>query len=248
MSDSKFPVKCILVTGAPGTKFDFVAGWLSTLPLFMNNFWHIDPDTGKSHGRAHIEGLDLFEINSIELELSHYNYKADASSGYYVAFPLSGNYLQNQISLDLIDSGAVKVVNIFFEIENRNTVIWDAMCQGYLADNRLYNIHNTESSLHIVEKIEELFDDYWAYNRKISYPITRGASDREITEELAIELSYTKLFVPGGSRYLCSMLGIEASERHHVYYDAMLPLSVSPDEIFQFGKLWKKSDYIVIDS
>jgi hypothetical protein len=213
----------------------------------MNNFWHIDPVTGKSYGQTHIEGLDIFEINSLELELANYNYIADATSGYTVVYPLSGHNLQHQISPELVTSGAVKILNIFFEIENRNTVVWDAMCQGHLTDNRLYSIHNTEPAGDIAKKIEALFEDYWAYNRTVSYPVTRGAHDREIVEELSIELSYNKLFVPGGSRYLCNMLGIEASERHHAYYDAMLPLSASPEEIFRFGKLWKKSDYVVID-
>ena len=108
MSDSKFPVKCILITGSPGTKYDFVAGWLSTLPLFMNNFWHIDPVTGKSYGQTHIDGLDIFEINSLELELANYNYIADATSGYTVVYPLSGHNLQHQISPELVTSGAVK--------------------------------------------------------------------------------------------------------------------------------------------
>lgn len=39
------PIRLYIVVARLGARGDFLAGWLGTLPNFIDTQWHIDPDT-----------------------------------------------------------------------------------------------------------------------------------------------------------------------------------------------------------
>jgi hypothetical protein len=58
-----------------------------------------------------------------------------------------------------------------------------------------------------------------------------------------LTVDYNKLFIPGGSIYLCDVLGLDVGEVYHDYWDKMLKFSNAPDTITAYGKTWNKNDY-----
>ena len=64
---------------------------------------------------------------------------------------------------------------------------------------------------------------------------------KKLAPAAPVDLDYAELFKPGGSHYLCNMVGATAPERAHAYWNAMLPFINAPDSCTAFGREWDKS-------
>jgi len=207
-----------IITGPGGSRIDFIAGWLGCLPNFVNNWWGIDPLTGQSVGNMRaLKRLD----SDPNAELSHFfpehvTFKKDAELTY--AGSCHGYHLNTQISnLDF-----VKVFYIDTKKADPNKLAWEFFAKTYLSRSPLSEIPDL---------------------KRINQGVIKNTIDTNIKFNNSIVLDYTKLFVPGGSRYLCDVTNITVSDRYHAYYDTCLFWADTPMEIEAHGKTWRYVDY-----
>lgn len=250
---TKTPIKITMVSGQPGSRTDFAAGWLGTLPGFIDNMWYIDPETGQSNGRMRMTkqfrpGTDIDHV------ISNHGYKLSQQSNLTFAgawHPWENRKLEK---LDLyIDSGLINLCHIDVEPECIAKVFWENGVKTGLS-SWTWRLGQSELPLQwgvdqiilrdkIVEKIEDITDQ-----QRIHFFETQMMKKNNFPRPAPLlyphcVLSYKELFQPGGSYYLCNKLGITAGQRYHEYWDAMLSVADSPTELTVWGRTWRQQDW-----
>ena len=229
-------IKLILITGIGGNRGDFVAGWLSTLPKFIDSHWSIDTSSGVSINTKNrfAKYFDDHQESTLTLHdvLRNAGYTLSQDATNMVASRCHGHNLAQRIDPSDLKENLVKIFNIKVEPHNLDKVKWEFFCKTYLTrrlEGELFVDMEHEQRIAHVEKIIELARSNRNNHVAVNLPL--------------IDLSYDTLFKPGGSVYLAESLGLDVQSKYHQQYDQMLLLADSPDEIFKYGKLWKRSDY-----
>jgi hypothetical protein len=239
-------VRLYLCTGVGGARHGFLAGWLGTLPNFIDNQWRIDPMTGHANGAMNTtmvinSGMSFNEFLSDRLLV------LDATSDLCLAGQLHGHALIPYYHE--IDYNCVTVVNVDVTNIAPSQIHWEFLVKTYLRkdrsrhnlgeNNRLWNIDQSinQSVITNQDRIEKF--------KQLSATLAQSRVVDAILHSPVkfINLDYAKLFQIGGSQYLCNLLDITVAERHHLYWNQMLPLTQSPDEITVWDTLWRKSDF-----
>lgn len=207
----------MLVTGAGGTRIDFIAGWLGTLPGFINNKWSINPVTGASFSDSCLTKQIDYEPNTtVEKYMKEqFEVEIDPTASHTFCGSLHGFGLHARLE----NSSAVKIIHIAFDDSSWHKINWDFFVKTYLTTPSLRHYSNSPNEIKFT-------------------PMYRIARHPD-----SIVVDYEKLFVPGGSRYLCDKLEITVPDKHHEFYNDMLKWADSPLEIEAHGKVWKFSDY-----
>lgn len=241
--------KVILVAGECGARMDFVAGWLGTLPLFLDNEWHMDPLTGQSYGfMRHTKILDVKKIDSF-LNLFRGHFIINPSADLYYAGSLHASMPENilsainfgQAELLVIDTSNVSFSHIQWEctvktllsqIRTREAInLWNRPWQVDLNINKI-GITNLDRITLVKQQLCSAGNQRYSNSLLISDLIPHKKVD------------YNLLFRSGGSKYLCNMLELpNFDERYHNFWDCQLPLSTSPESLTVWGETWNKADY-----
>lgn len=201
-------INCWLVIYPGGARGDFVAGWMGTLDTFIDSAWHIDVRTGKS-----TLDIDWFKVLTQNPRLhaddilAQYGLRADPRAQYSIAGgfhadPRGNTAAQINANYNVV---AIDPATVDFELADReyalktNTTI-DRSLDSYMQGTAFV----TRTDAHV--------------------PITPVQRFKEIYAQLdtAVQLNYNKLFVPGGSKYLCAQTGLQASKQHHSLWDTNL--------------------------
>jgi hypothetical protein len=215
---------CWLITGPGGSRIDFVAGWLGTLPGFINTRWSICPYTGLSRSDANLtKELDYRPEVTLSTALSNINVVESALT--YVGV-CHGRHLNQQVDVP------ARIFSIVVDDANWKKVNWEFVIKTYFTEiPTLTLLQNPPSGISNEEKL-------LIVNQRLSAP-----TNHHPTINNSIPLEYKELFKPGGSRYLCNILGLEVNDCYHDFYQAMLPVANSLPEYHYLGKLWRFSDY-----
>jgi hypothetical protein len=236
------PIKIWFVVGLGGDRADFVSGWLGTLPGFVNNRWLIDPVSGVSYGymgnfRSIDQGVPVDDIaKSYQLTISPH-------AEFIYAAACHGIRLNFKNYQSYVESGAIRFVTIDTSQANLNTINWEFYVKTYLSHRRTLDAVQGTCEQWVIDNQINLgtitdSDRIDKLKQLLSCPGVRKVSNYPTTL-----IDYTKLFCPGGSRYLCNQLSITAADSHHRYWDSMLEFSRSPDTINVWGVQWNKQDY-----
>jgi len=250
----KTPIKITMVSGQPGARTDFVAGWLGTLPNFIDNYWYIDPETGQSNGKMRMTkqfrpGFDIDDV----LSSNGYKLSQMSSLTFAGAWHPWHNYKVEKLDL-YVNSGLINICHIDVEPECVAKVFWENKVKTGLS-SWTSRIGQPELPLQwgvdqimlrdgLVQKIEDITNqqriDFFEMQMRrngILKPVTVPYSH--------CVTSYKELFQPGGSYHLCDKLGITVDQRYHKYWDAMLSVADSPDELTVWGRTWWRQDWPV---
>ena len=250
--------KVILVAGESGARMDFVAGWLGTLPQFLDNEWHIDPLTGQSYGfMRHSKMLDHKKFDRFS-DLFEEHFTLNPAADLWYAGALHVNMPENILSA--VNSGQAELLIIDTSAVCFSHIHWERTVKTYLSQLRTREAFNRWRRTWQVD------------GRIIKYSTTPDSDNSGVTNldrialvkeyllrginrlygcmpPLALPIPHKKadynlLFQSGGSRYLCNILGLpEVSERYHNFWNCQLPLATSPDSLVVWGETWNKSDY-----
>jgi hypothetical protein len=246
---TKTPIKLTIVSGIPGARTDFVAGWLGTLPNFIDNYWYINPETGQSNGRMRLTkqfrpGIDIDEV------LSNHRYRLTQSANLTFAGAWHPWHNAKVEKLDTyINEGSINLCHIDVELECTAKVYWENRVKTGLSswtsligqpDLPLqWGVDQIMLRDGLVEKIE-----YLTNQQRIDFfeiQLRRNGILKPITLPYPhCVVSYKELFQPGGSYHLCDKLEITAGPRYHEYWDAMLLVADSPDELTVWGRTWRR--------
>jgi hypothetical protein len=251
---TKTPIKITMISGQPGARTDFVAGWLGTMPEFVDNFWYIDPETGQSNGKMRMTkqfkpGSDIDDV------LSNHGYKLSQKSNLTFAGAWHPWHNAKIEKLDLyVNSGLINLFHIDVEPECVAKVFWENKVKtglsswtcrfGQLELPLQWGVDQIMLRDKIVAKIEDITDqqriDFFEIQMRRNSVLKAAPS---LYPHCVV--SYKELFQPGGSYYLCNKLGITAGQRYHKYWDAMLSVADAPEEIIVWGRTWRQQDWPV---
>jgi hypothetical protein len=254
--------KIILIVGAAGARKDFASGWLGLCDNFVRLNWRIDPLIGYS--RIDSVGHDISAVvDSIERGDLHIDPTVnqrlaitchiDDSLGVNTADVSTVNKLAK-----LVNSNVLTIAGIDLHKADMVQYHWDRLVKVHACIGMEYNNHYRQQnpdSVSNVFHISDLVTDEYAINHienRINLAIeNRSLPPREqdnhwslykkLDSLLPLDLDYAELFKPGGSYYLCNVVGATAPERAHAYWDAMLPFINAPDSCTAFGREWNKS-------
>lgn len=229
------PIKILGICGAGGLRMDFIAGWLGKLPKFIESQWHINPITRQSQSiTSNVLFLDRdFDLEAV-LETS-YHYKLDPAADLQYATKL---HALNDRYRYLLANKSIKVYNLVADSTvDISQVTWEFFIKTYgkysyqqWHIDTLINqpIITDQDRINQLDKLltNKSVVDTW-YNKSTEYPV----------------LEYSKLFVPGGSQYLCDIIDIKVVDDYHKFWNAMLELADTPSEVTLWGKRWRKQDY-----
>lgn len=235
------PIKILAIVGPGGARMDFIAGWAGTLPNFYPSHWGIDPLRRQST-LATQQVLDLMYPPSITGFLESQKYMLDSAAN--LTFAIKSH--QIDITLyPLIHAQTLKVCHIDITNADIVTLAWEFVIKTYLRpqwpptsptrwgiDTKLSPGCTDQQRIEAIDQQIKFqcrfFKKYSKQNFKYEY----------------VDLKYVDLFSPGGSRYFCKKVDIFADDSYHNFYDLVLPLSQTPDEVSQWGHVFCKKDYI----
>lgn len=238
-------VKLLLVTGPGGARMDYVSGWLGTLPYFIDCEWVVDPTTGQSRGRHQALKYIDHSVNLTEI-LEQQNLVLDTTASLTWAGGNHGFALSD--NKPSIENQSIRIAVINVAPQDECKIVWEFYVKTYFIERRGFGViqgyqrpwaidDNCNQSLTDEQRIEHV--EALIKNHHNCMGITKPNYDFPVTY-----LDYAKMFVPGGSYYLCQQLGIvKATQHHHDLWDALLPFAASPDVITVWGKTWVKDDY-----
>jgi len=252
--------KIVLIAGGAGARKDFVGGWLSLCNGFIRTPWRIDPLSGYSR-------IDTGIVWTIPLLLDRLecgNLRIDSNANQTLAITA---HVDNDVSVsdsnikklaELVNAGNLSIAGIDLDRADMIQYHWDRLFKVYLClgmdYNQYYRQYNVDLCKNLFNTLDTLTDDHAVkfINKRIDIVLEEQhlpARDQDnhwpfykkLKPLAPVDLVYAELFKPGGSYYLCDMLGTTAPERAHVYWDAMLPFINSPDSCHAFGREWNKS-------
>ena len=239
-----------MVIGPGGARMDFVAGWLGTLPGFVDSRWSIDISTGVSLGDTHITKSLDYPDSDIKRIMYHQNMCLDKDADLIWTGSCHGNRLSRLKVLNELRH--VDIVHIDLTGADTDQIGWEFLAKTYLTKRR--NIsdclnQNFWAIDHVIDKEKQLISDQDRIEKfvqlsKVKDGITQQIKNIKLDGIRYTNLLYTDLFQPTGSYYLLDQLGLVASGRHHELWQSALKLSTTPDQVEAWGKIWNKLDLL----
>jgi len=229
---------------------DFVAGWLGTLPGFVDSRWSMDIGTGLSVGDTHFtKSLDNPD-SDIGRIMYHQDMCLDKDADLIWTGSCHGNMLSR---LKLFNElGQVDIVYIDLTGANIDQIYWEFLAKTYLTKRR-HIVDYLNQNLWIIDRDIDKEKQLISDQDRIEKFIQLSKGKNQITQQIKnikldgiryTNLLYTDLFQPTGSHYLLDQLGLVASERHHELWQSALKLSTTPDQVEAWGKIWTKLDLL----
>jgi hypothetical protein len=219
--------KLIIVVGQPGSRVDFVGGWIGTLPESFDRSWSISVNTGQSNGKmaAMMKGDANAHRESISTLLAKNSFVLDPESSNWLVITC---HTLSQQHLDEIAQNDNSIIVALITTQNvpKHNLRWEFVVKTFFNRDFPKKLGSDEQSVIECQRLLRTDMNY-----------------QQCGYEGAIRLDYSRLFVQGGSHYLCDQLALAASDRHHSFWDHMLPFADAPNEIDFYGHRWCKSHF-----
>jgi hypothetical protein len=241
--------KLILVIGVPGARMDFVAGWLSLLPNFVNMNWGVDPVTGQSYGDMRF--AKMLDYGESFDKIWPKQFQLSANADLYITGTGHGHRNNLNNLQDKIANESVKPIIIDTSGPDINTkkLKWEFIVKTYLSQNKISYHQAFKKNAWLIDALinnspEQIDnkDRIATVDELLRNPIGNAFST-SIHCAGAINLDYNQVFQPSGSQYLCDQLGITVNDRYHQHWNYVLPLSDSPYALTVWGHDWQYKDY-----
>jgi hypothetical protein len=247
--DKLIKIKLVLVAGPGGARMDFVSGWLGKLPNFIDTKWYIDSSTGLSLGDMHfIKSIDSSDSDIGEVVNNH---KAQLDINAKLQWAGSCHGTQFEKYREKINSGLFKLLIINTDsvsLEVKNKIQWEFFAKTYLSCRKTITNYFNNTNWTVDNQINKRdVTDVTRVNQLKKMYTNSKMSVETIVVPPGIEFvtaEYDKLFVAGGSEYLCNILGLSASERNHKLWNTMLEFADTPDSVYAFDITWTKSEFL----
>jgi hypothetical protein len=241
-------VQLVLTVGIPGSRLDFVSGWLGTLPEFVDSNWYIDPETGRSFTTANaLRPVDKIDYGKETLSrvLSFEGFELDPESTIKLSQGCHGRTLS--VKYRSTDVPAVKVVRIDTDSADRKKIFWEYLVKTYMSQQRwpeaiqqqrMYHVDTllTDAGLPLTDcnRVQSIEDVIKKEFHPRQTPVLEGLS--------CVNIAYNDLFTADGSKQLCKQLDLEVDDCYHRLWRNNLTMCDSPTTIVKFGKIWNYNE------
>jgi hypothetical protein len=241
-------VKLFLTVGIPGSRLDFVSGWLGTLPGFVDAQWYLDPKTGRSFTTANsLRPVDKVDYGTETLSriLGFNGFELDSASTTNLSQGCHGRTLSTKFRPQ--DIPATTVIQIDTDRADRKKIFWEYLVKTYMSQQRWIQAIEDNQIYHVDKLLIDSGLDVTDYNRVefINNVIKQEFHPRStptVDGLTCVNIEYDKLFTSEGSRELCRHLKLEVDECYHQLWTNNLKMCNSPASIVKFGKTWNYSD------
>jgi len=243
-------IKLFLTIGIPGSRLDFVSGWLGTLPGFVDAQWYLDPVTGRSFTTANsLRPVDKVDYGTETLSriLGFNGFELDSTSTTNLSQGCHGRTLSTKFKPE--DIPATVVIRIDTDRADRKKIFWEYLVKTYMSQQRWIQSIEENQIYHVDKLLAESGLDVNNYNRvefinnvikqefyPRSTPIVNGLS--------CVNIDYNTLFTNEGSKELCKLLKLEVDECYHRLWQNNLSMCASPTTIEKFGKIWDYNNLV----
>lgn len=237
-------VQLVLTVGIPGSRLDFVSGWIGTLPDFVDSQWYIDPVTGRSFTTANslrpVDKVD-YGADTLSRVLSFSGFELDANSNIKLSQGCHGRTLSTKFQAT--DVPAVKVIRIDTDQADYKKIFWEYLVKTYMSRQRWVQAFEGKQTYHVDTLLANAGIEITDNNRVefINNVIKKEYYPRptpQIEGLSCITVAYDTLFTTEGSKELCKQLELEVDERYHQLWRNNLTMCDSPKTITKFGKTW----------
>ena len=238
-------VRLQLIIGQGGTRLDYVSGWLSTLPGYIDNEWNFDSVTGQSKGYQQlVKALDYDTLDDV---LSRNDLTLNKHNSIIWAGGCHGHQIDKYIQH--IQDGSISVAVIDVTEEDLIKITWERIVKTWCHQHRGFGVlKGYQRKWHIDDYHERVLSNQERieFVEKLLYanPSNDPGIIKYNYDFPHVKLNYNELFKPSGSHTLCKLLGINsATNRHHLHWDSCLPLADSPTEISVWNHTFIKDNY-----
>jgi hypothetical protein len=208
----------------------------------------LDP-YGRSSIESHLKNIHFLNIDEIKKYLLDFGFLLNSDATWTTILPHHGESIGIHNLNNIINFPAIQTYVIDHTSADPSILKWECLVKTYFtAKKDHYNIKNQTCW-----KVDQLIDSQadgisnQIRIKKINDVIKKTQQPLPeyyyLKRQDIIKLDYAQLFCPGGSRYLCNIIKLNATEQQHLFWDHMLKFATSPDEIECFGRIWRKSDY-----
>lgn len=236
------PINLKLITGPIGARMDFVAGWLGTLPGWINNQWHINPVTGQSNGFMRMTKYLDWGSRDIVTLLQDQQFELSQKFDYLWAGACHGYDIQLDNVLPHIQNGTLEILQIVVDQEQINEIFWNFVVKTFLTPD-LNAGHLRNNSPWAVDKQLASVTDADRISR-VDQILREPMYLRTLPDTVpSTKINYKNIAGSNGSVHLEKLFDLQVPDRCHQLWQSMLPLSFSPDSITVWGHEWRRTDY-----
>ena len=245
--------RMIVVTGIPGARTDFLAGWLSQghPELFHPMFWHIDPKYGINNIFPPVVWHALHNmppdhiVGEVELAVDKF-WKADSMWAISKSHQPS-DILQHHIPGKHADKFVFVDLKVD-TVESALQVQWENFVKNILCNYRKHGreklnnfCHRDLSQLNEVDAVTVCLADLFSED-SLTYAQNNPRTQSPVASDSTVLLAnYSKIMQPCGIVELATELGINSIDVE--LWNKSLPQVQSPDRIFALGRWWEKPNY-----
>lgn len=228
------PIKLVIVKFIAGARGDFVAGWLGKLPNFIESHWSFNPVTGQTIS-TNQHSLNLDTNTDLDNFLQSHRYVLDPSSNVFYA---TGVKNISPYYDSILTSDVAQILSIDSNNVNPNCLTWESIIKVF---GRFTVNHNPQYYIDTMIKNTNITnqDRIDCLNNMLS----NASALYHNSTSTQSGLDYNKLFQPGGSYIITDSLGINVDTKYHDYWNYMLPLACTPDEVTLWGHKFCYQDY-----
>lgn len=244
------PIRLLFVSGVGGARADFVAGWFGLNSNFVNSYWNIDINTGLSVGEQG-NARAVTQGKTPEQCVNEFGFTLSKSANLYWALAIHPWIQNNDILEENVNNGKISFIQIDTGGADHNKIYWEFLVKTFLTERRHINQYRSNERWvidHQIQKTNITDNDRIETFLKLHQSKKSDKLESSILLPCKlhpINVKYTELFKPGGSRYLCDSVKIEMPNSAHNYWDSMIPFADSPDVITTWGREWHKKDYFL---
>jgi hypothetical protein len=244
--------KMIVITGVPGARTDFLAGWISNghPDQLTPMFWRIIPGIGRSNISTPVILHSLSSSNYVDtINFLVGNYWKDDALWVVSKSHRSSSELQNLIPVE----HASKFIFVDLLVDTPEAALqvqWETF-----AKNILWNYNNNSglgrTNLSWFYQIPEEFNDIEALTAGFDYLFSSESLEAvlcnydnksvSVGNFKVIPTEYSKIMKPNGAIELANKLGI--IDVNIDLWNTRLPEARSPDRIFALDHWWEKPSY-----
>jgi hypothetical protein len=235
------PVNLVVVQSPPGAKGDFLAGWLGTLPEFLDSQWTIDCETGQSV--THAKFFKEFKIgNNLDLFLAEKNFCLSDQPQFLVAAsthaPFSSAFSSEQLK-------NIKIIAVRASHSKILEIAWNRFVKN------CFTRHRCKWSTW--KNVAFGVDEFLRNHNPITDDIRCSWIDKNLNSFFSMKIlvdpgshyvfDYDEIFTPEGSHIVAEALNFECLPQHHKLWQKNLDFSSSPNVIERFGQTYSFEDF-----
>lgn len=236
------PINLKLITGPIGARMDFVAGWLGTLPGWINNQWHIDPVTGQSNGFMRMTKYLDWGCRDLVTLLQDQQFTLSQNPDYKWAGACHGYDLQPDNVVPHILNGTLEILQIVVDQDQTNEIFWNFVVKTFLTPD-LHAGHLRNNSPWSVDKEIVSATDTNRIHR-VDQILREPMYLRTLPDSIpSNKINYREIASSKGSLCLEKLFDLQVPNGCHQLWQKMLPLSFSPSTITVWGHEWRQADY-----